>query len=53
MTKIKPMIIFATHGPIRNDHELATKRYFTMNGLDAAAIVLFEDFDDALRRMDT
>ena len=44
------MIVFATLGPVGSNHELVAKCYFTLNGLDAAASVIF---DDALCRRDT
>ena len=46
------MIIFATLGPTGSNHELVTKRYLALHGLDDVNIVLIEDFNDALRRME-
>ena len=43
------MIIFATLGPTGSNHELVTKRYLALHGLDDVNIVLIEDFNDALR----
>ena len=47
------MIVFTTLGPAGSNHELVTRRYLALHGLDDAAIVLVEDFDEALCRMDT
>jgi TRAP-type uncharacterized transport system substrate-binding protein len=47
------MIVFTTLGPAGSNHELVTRRYFALHGFDDAAIVLVEDFDEALCRMDT
>ncbi len=47
------MIVFATLGPTGSNHELVTKRYLALHGLEGVSIVLVEDFGDALRRMKT
>ncbi|MGB0553172.1 MAG: hypothetical protein ACPGQV_11460 [Alphaproteobacteria bacterium] len=46
------MIIFATLGPTSSNHELVTERYLALHGLDDVKIVLVENFNDALRRME-
>ena len=46
------MIVFATLGPTGSNHELVTQRSPALHGLDDVNIVLVENFNDALRRME-
>lgn len=43
--------VFGTLGPTGTNHEMVTRNYLAVRGLDDAAIVLFDSFRDGLRMM--
>ncbi len=44
-------IVFATLGPSGTNHELVTRRYIDFHKIDAAEVVLVEDFNSAIDRL--